>query len=186
MGPDGTGFLVLGGLVRGTIKWNARYPRYFRIMSGVKQGCVLSPLLFVLVLYYVLRDCTGFGIQIGEAKKLADLDFADDIALMERNKAKLQDLLNTIRENTSRLGLKINTEKTKSMATTDSSLDMKCGYSTIEQVVEFRYLGNKVENSGSSEREVQQRIGHASGGLNRLKPVWRSKKYSLKLKFDAI
>ena len=156
--------------------------RYFRIMSGVKHGCVLSPLLFVLVIDYVLRDCTGFSIQIGEAKKLADLDFADDIAMMERNKAKLQDLLNTIRENARRLGLKINTEKTKSMATTNSPLDMKCGDSTIEQVVEFRYLGNSVENSGSSEREVQQRIGQASGAFNRLKPVWRSKKHSLKLK----
>ena len=155
---------------------------YFRIKSGVKQGCVLSPLLFVLVIDYVLRDCTGFGIRIGEAKKLADLDFADDIALMERNKAKLQDLLNTIRENASRLGLKINTEKTMSMATTDYPLDMKCGDSTIEQVVEFRYLGNTVENSGSSEREVQQKIGQASGAFNRLKPVWRPKKYSLKLK----
>ncbi|XP_065580172.1 uncharacterized protein LOC136040034 [Artemia franciscana] len=127
-----------------------------------------------------------FGIRIGEVKKLADLDFADDIALMERNKAKLQDLLNTIRENASRLGLKINTEKTKSMATTDYPLDMKCGDSTIEKVVEFRYLGNTVENSGSSEREVQQKIGQASGAFNRLKPVWRSKKYSLKLKLRLI
>ncbi|XP_065570336.1 uncharacterized protein LOC136033517 [Artemia franciscana] len=101
---------------------------------------------------------------------------------MERNKAKLQDLLNTIPENASRLGLKINTVKTKSIATTDSPLDMKCGDSAIEQVVEFRYLGNTVENSGSSEREVQQRIGQASGAFNRLKPVWRSRKYSLKLK----
>ncbi|XP_065579629.1 uncharacterized protein LOC136039654 [Artemia franciscana] len=68
------------------------------------------------------------------------------------------------------------------MATTDSPLNMKCGDSTIEQIVEFRYLGNTVENSGSSEREVQQRIGQASGAFNRLKPVWRSKKYSLNLK----
>ena len=97
------------------------YIRYFCIMSGVKQGCILSPFLFALVPDFILANCTGFGIQIGEGKQLADLDFADDIALMESNKTKLQDLLDTIRENAGRHGLKINTEKTKIMATTNSS-----------------------------------------------------------------
>ena len=156
--------------------------RYFHIMSGVKQGCVLSPLLFVLVIDYVLRDCTGFGIQICDNKRLADLDFADDITLMEANKERLQDLLEVIREKASLLGLKINSDKTKSMATSDSPLGLKCGDNTVEQVVDFRYLGSTVERTGSSEKEVQSRIGQASGAFNRLKPVWRSKKYSLKLK----
>ena len=106
--------------------------RYFRIMSGVKQGCVLSPLLFVLVIDYVLRDCTGFGIQIGEAKKLANLDFADDIALIESSKNKLQYLLNTIPKKVGYLGLKVKIEKTKSMALTDSPLNIKRRSSTIK------------------------------------------------------
>ena len=43
-------------------------------------------------------------------------------------------------------GLKTKTENTKSNATTDSSLDIKCRDSTVEQVVEFRYLGNKAKD----------------------------------------
>ena len=53
-----------------------------RIMSSVRQGCILSPILFVLVFDYILFDCTGFGIQTGEGKRLADLDFSDDIVLI--------------------------------------------------------------------------------------------------------
>ena len=69
--------------------------------------------LFVLTVDYILIDCTESGTQIGEGKQLGDLDSADDIALMKSNKTKLQDLLNTVHENSGQLGLKINTEKTK-------------------------------------------------------------------------
>jgi hypothetical protein len=164
------------------VRTNEGSTRYFHIKSGVKQGCVLSPLLFVLVIDYVLRDCTGFSIQLRDNKLLADLDFVDDIILMETKKKKLQDLLDVIREKASLIGLKVNSGKTKSMATSDSPLDIRCGDTAVEQVVEFKYLGNTVERTGSSEKEVQSRIGQASGAFNRLKPVWRSKKYSTKLK----
>ena len=76
---------------------------------------------------------------------LTNPDFADSIALIESNKTKLQDLLNTISENPGEFGLKINTEKTKSMATTDSPVTMKCGDSIVEQIVEFRQLSISVK-----------------------------------------
>ena len=78
-----------------THKENARY---ISIISGVKQGCVLSPLLFVLVIVYVLQDCTGLGIQICYNKRLADLDFADNITLSKANNERLQELLDVIQE----------------------------------------------------------------------------------------
>jgi hypothetical protein len=78
-------------------------------------------------------------------------------------------------KNADQLGLKINTEKTKSIATTDSPQNLKCGDSTVEKVLESKYLGNTVESLGSSEQQVQVSIGKARGAFNRLKPVWRSK-----------
>jgi len=56
---------------------------------------------------------------------------------MESNKTKLKGLINTIHENAGRVGLKIYTEKTKSMATTDSPLNIEHGDSTVKQVVQL-------------------------------------------------
>jgi len=68
----------------------------FSIISDVKQGCVLFLLLFILVIDYVLRDCTAFGMQIYDNNRLSDLDFADDITLIETNKERLQELLDVL------------------------------------------------------------------------------------------
>ena len=56
----------------------------FSILTGVRQGCILSPLFFRIVIDFVMRKTTeglNFGIEWGQ-KKLADLDFADDLALL--------------------------------------------------------------------------------------------------------
>jgi hypothetical protein len=140
------------------------------------------PLLFILVVDNILSNCEGYGIDIGEPARLEDLDFADDISLLETCKLRLQTFINSVKDAAEQFGLKINTNKTKSMATSGSPLDIKCGDDRIEQVVDFRHLGSTVENTGSNAREVQLRLGQAHGAFNHLKRVWKSQKYSLRLK----
>ena len=56
----------------------------FSILTGMRQGCILSPFLFVIVIDFVRRKTTeghNFSIEWGQ-RKLVDLDFADDLALL--------------------------------------------------------------------------------------------------------
>jgi len=58
---------------------------FFEIVSGVRQGCILSPFLFIIVIDYIMRkamDQPGLGIGWKDDKRLTDFDFADDIALV--------------------------------------------------------------------------------------------------------
>ena len=55
--------------------------RFFKIMSGVKQGCVLSPFLFVIVMDYILWQSSGCGVKIS-SQQISDMDFADDVVLL--------------------------------------------------------------------------------------------------------
>lgn len=68
------------------------------------------------------------------------------------------------------------------MATTDSPLSITCGDQHIEQVVHFKYLGSIIESTGSTTKEVLTRIGQANGAFNRLRKVWRSQSFSIRLK----
>jgi len=67
-------------------------------LTGVRQGCILSPFLFLIVIDFVMRKTTevlNFGIE-WEQKKLADLDFADDLALLCHTQQELQDMTNRL------------------------------------------------------------------------------------------
>jgi len=88
----------------------------FSILTGVRQGCILSPFLFLIVIDFVLRKTTeghDFGIMWRQ-KKLADLDFADYLALLCHTQA-LQDMTDRLHLFGKKVGLHISGEKTKAM-----------------------------------------------------------------------
>ena len=123
----------------------------------------------------------GYGVNVNN-KQLADLDFADDIVLLEDAKDRLQLLFDEISEKALEVGLSINVDKSKSMSTSGSPLTLQCSDNSVEQVQEFKYLGSWIENTGDVTFEIKRRIGQASGAFNRPTPIWRSNKYSLRLK----
>ena len=125
----------------------------------------------------------GYGVKVSN-KQLFDLDFADDVVLLEESKERLQQLLDTITENAENVGLKINIDKSKSMAITTSPLVLHCKNKDLEQVQEFKYLGSWIDCDGEISTEIKRRIGQATGAFNRLKPIWRSNKYSMRLKLQ--
>ena len=97
---------------RGTTDW-------FQIGNGVRQGCILSPCLFNLYAEYIMRntrvDETQAGIKIA-GRNINNLRYADDTTLMAESKAELKSVLMNMKEESETVGLKLNIQKTKIMA----------------------------------------------------------------------
>ena len=91
---------------------------WFQIGKGVHQGCILSPCLFNLYAKYIIRN-TGLdeaqaGIRIA-GRNINNLRYADDTTLLAERE-ELKSLLMKVKEKTEKVGLKLNIQKTKIMA----------------------------------------------------------------------
>ena len=92
--------------------------RWFKITTGVKQGCVMSGVLFLLTVDWTMRRTTENhrnGIRWNFTSTLEDLDFADDIVLISSKYEHVQSKTNRLVDNAGRVGLKLNAQKCKVM-----------------------------------------------------------------------
>lgn len=159
---------------------------WFQVKTGVKQGCVMSGFLFLLVIDWMMRETTkdnNTGIRWQMTSKLEDLDFADDIALLSSSHSQMQKKTNSITGLASRVGLKVNKKKTKIMRMNNKKRDaVKIEEDDIDDVNEFAYLGAIVSKEGGGEREMNSRINKARVAFTKLSKIWRSKQYGRKTK----
>ena len=92
---------------------------WFQIGKGVRQGCILSPCLFNLYAEYVMRNA---GLEEAEAgfkitgRNINNLRYADDTTFMAESEEELTSLLLKVQEESEKVGLKLNLQKTKIMA----------------------------------------------------------------------
>ena len=93
---------------------------WFQIGKGVHQGCILSPCLFNFYAEYNMRnaglDEAQAGIKIA-GRNIKNLRYADDTTLMAENEEDLKSLLMKVKEESEKVGLKLNIQKNKIMAT---------------------------------------------------------------------
>ena len=92
---------------------------WFQIGKGIHQGCILSPCLFNLHAEYVMRNAgleeTQAGIKIAR-RNINNLRCADDTTLVADSEEELKSLLMKVKEESEKVGLKLNFQKTKIMA----------------------------------------------------------------------
>ena len=154
----------------------------FAITTGVRQGCLLSPLIFLIAIDWIMRRTTKdqrTGIQWTLLTQLEDLDFADDLALVSENHTHMQQKTDRLQTNSEQLGLKINTGKTKTMRLNPSKQDpITLRGETIEDVEHFTYLGSNISRDGGADRDIEFRIGKAQLAFRILRPIWLSKQLS--------
>ena len=132
---------------------------WFQIGKGVHQGSILSPCLFNLYAEYIMRN-TGLeeaqsGIKIA-GRNINNLIYADDTTLMAESK-ELKNLLMKMKEKSQKVGLKLNTQKTKIMAS-DPITSWQIDWETVETVSDFIFLGSKITADSDCSHEIKRRL----------------------------
>ena len=113
---------------------------WLQIGKGVHQGCILSPCLLNLYAEYIMRN-----VGLDEAIKIAgrninNLRYADDTTLMSEGEEELKSLLMKVKVESEKVGLKLNIQKTKIMASGPIT-SWKIDGETVETVSDFIYFG---------------------------------------------
>ena len=111
--------LVSGNPDEATVRTGHGTADLFQIGKGVGQGCILSPCLFNLYAEYIIRNTgleeTQAGIKISR-RNINNLRYADDTTLVAESEEDLKSLLMKVKVQSEKVGLKLNIQKTKIMA----------------------------------------------------------------------
>ena len=133
---------------------------WFQIGKGVFQGGILSHCLFNLYAEYIMRnaglDEAQTGIKIA-GRNINNLRYADDTTLMAESEEDLKSLLMKVKEESEKVGLKLNIQKTKIMAFSPIT-SWQIDGETVETVADFIFLGSKITADGDCIHESKRRL----------------------------
>ena len=130
----------------------------FQIGKVVRQGCISSPCLFNLYLEYIKRNVRLNEAQIGIKiawRNISNFRYTDYITLMAESEEELKSLLMKVKEESDKVGIKLNIQKTKVMASgpiTSWQIDGEI----LETVTNFIFLGSKITADGDCSHEIKR------------------------------
>ena len=129
---------------------------WFQIGKGVHQGCILSPCLFNLYAEYIMRnarlDEAQAGIKIAR-RNVNNLRYADDTTLMAEREEELKSLLMKVKEESEKVGLKLNIQKTDHGIWSHHFMANRWGNNRT--VADF-ILGSKITADGDCSHEIKR------------------------------
>ena len=157
---------------------------WFQIGKGGHQGCILSPCLFNLYAEYIMQnarlDEALTGIKIS-GRNINNLRYADDTTLMAESEEELKSLLMKGKEESKKVGLKLNIQKTKIMAygpITSWQIDGE----TMETVRDFIFLGSKITADSDCIHEIKRHLLLGRKAMTNLGSILRSRDITLPTK----
>ena len=141
----------------GTVRTGRGTTDWFQIGKGVRQGCILSPCLFNLYEEYIMRNAgleeAQAGIKISR-RNINNLRYADDSTLTAESEEELKSLLMKVKEESEKVGLKLNIQKTKIMASSPNTSWQIDG----ETVSDFLFGGSKITADGDHSHVIKRHL----------------------------
>ena len=160
---------------------------WFQIGKGICQSCILSPCLFNLYAEYIMRNAglkeVQGGIEIA-GRNINNLRYADDTTLMAENE-ELKSLLMKVKEESEKVGLKLNIQKTKIMASgpiTSWEIDGE----TVETVADFLLGGSKITADGDCSHEIKRHLLLGRKVMTNLDSILKSRGITLSAKVHLV
>ena len=137
-----------------TVRPGQRTTDWFQIGKGIHQGYILSPCLFSLYAKYIMRnaglDEAQTGIKI-VGRNINNIRYADDTTLMAESEEELKSLL---KEESEKVGLKLNIQKTKIMVSSPIT-SWQIDGEPIKTVTDFIFWGSKISADGDCSHEIK-------------------------------
>ena len=168
-----------------TVKSGHETTDWFQIGKGVRQGCILSPCLFNLYAEYIMRnsglDEAQTGIKIA-GRNINNLRYADDTTLMAESGEERKSLLMKVKEQSGKVGLKLNIQKTKIMASSPITSWKIDG----ETVAAFILEGSKITANGDCSHEIKRRLLLGRKVMTNLDSTFKSRDVTLPTKVHLV
>ena len=142
-----------------TVRTGCGTAYWFQIGKGVRKGCILSPCLFNFYAEDIMRN-TGLEeaqAEIKIARRNINLRDADDTTLMAESEEELKSLLMKVKEESEKVGLKLNIQKTKIMAS-GSITSWEIDGEAVETVSDLISGGSKVTAGGDCSHEIKRHL----------------------------
>ena len=157
---------------------------WFQIGKGVRQGYILSPCLFNLHAEYIMRNAgleeAQAGIKIAR-RNINKLRYADDTTLMAESEEELKCLLMKVKKESEKVGLKLNIQKTKIMAS-GPIISWEIDGETVETVSNFIFLGSKITADGDCSHEIKRSLFPGRKVMTNLDSIFKSRDITLPTK----
>uniref|UniRef100_A0A8B9Y3S0 Reverse transcriptase domain-containing protein n=1 Tax=Bos mutus grunniens TaxID=30521 RepID=A0A8B9Y3S0_BOSMU len=158
---------------------------WFQIGKGVRQGCILSPCLFNFYAEYIMRNAgleeAQAGIKIAR-RNINNLRYADDTTFMAESEEELKSLLMKVKEESEKVGLKLNIQKTKIMASgpiTSWEIDG-------EIVSDFIFWGSKITADGDCSHKIKRCLFLRRKVMTHLDSILKSRDITLPTKVHLV
>lgn len=155
---------------------------WFRNKTGLRQGSVLSPLLFIMVMDEIVKKTKeAYG-----DKEMKILLFADDVVIWGKNSKEVQEQLDVLNENIEKYGMKISTDKSKTMVMSRGERQgkgtVKIGSQSLEIVDSFKYLGSELMQNARLDMEISRRVQQSNAFYQSVRKLVWSKEVPRKSK----